>query len=233
MFQGDAAALPSNRKLHVNTDWAATTNDRPVGRRAVPPDRILSPGTLTIDGGRIVDIRPGSSRRAPRPSRPLHRSGVHRRARARRCRWIRWTLAARSATCPPSAAPRRYRLLSDHGCVFSRGPPRVLVQVADARAEPQPEVLACCQRISRATSSVPTIRERSRSPVFAVRGRRSIGGAGGGGRGRWGQAGQAGSEKARRHESIFDLADILREIERAAPDVGIVTLAPELDGGSS
>jgi N-acetylglucosamine-6-phosphate deacetylase len=30
---------------------------------------------------------------------------------------------------------------------------------------------------------------------------------------------------------MFEGADILREIERAAPDVGIVTLAPELDGG--
>jgi N-acetylglucosamine-6-phosphate deacetylase len=29
----------------------------------------------------------------------------------------------------------------------------------------------------------------------------------------------------------FDGADILREIERAAPDVGIVTVAPELEGG--
>src|SRR5206468_12050775 len=29
----------------------------------------------------------------------------------------------------------------------------------------------------------------------------------------------------------FDAADILAEIERAAPDVGIVTIAPELDAG--
>src|SRR5439155_1712923 len=29
----------------------------------------------------------------------------------------------------------------------------------------------------------------------------------------------------------FTAADIVREIDRAAPDVGIVTLAPELDGG--
>src|SRR5206468_1643723 len=29
----------------------------------------------------------------------------------------------------------------------------------------------------------------------------------------------------------FAASDILREIERAAPDVGIVTLAPELEGG--
>jgi N-acetylglucosamine-6-phosphate deacetylase len=31
----------------------------------------------------------------------------------------------------------------------------------------------------------------------------------------------------------FTGADIVREIERAAPDVGIVTLAPELDGGAA
>jgi N-acetylglucosamine-6-phosphate deacetylase len=42
------------------------------------------------------------------------------------------------------------------------------------------------------------------------------------GAGRAGGAGEAGG---------FDGADILREIERAAPDVGIVTIASELDGG--
>jgi N-acetylglucosamine-6-phosphate deacetylase len=34
-----------------------------------------------------------------------------------------------------------------------------------------------------------------------------------------------------RTDGDFTAADILREIERAAPDVGIVTIAPELDGG--
>src|SRR4029077_3524520 len=38
-----------------------------------------------------------------------------------------------------------------------------------------------------------------------------------------------GSLSGERHD--FTAADILAEIERAAPDVGIVTLAPELDGG--
>jgi N-acetylglucosamine-6-phosphate deacetylase len=32
-------------------------------------------------------------------------------------------------------------------------------------------------------------------------------------------------------DEAFDASDILGEIERAAPDVGIVTIAPELDGG--
>jgi len=40
--------------------------------------------------------------------------------------------------------------------------------------------------------------------------------------------GPASSEES---EPPFSAADILREIERAAPDVGIVTLAPELEGG--
>ena len=35
------------------------------GAEIVLPDRILSPGTLTIDAGRIVDIRPGSVQAGP------------------------------------------------------------------------------------------------------------------------------------------------------------------------
>jgi N-acetylglucosamine-6-phosphate deacetylase len=57
-----------------------------------------------------------------------------------------------------------------------------------------------------------------------------------GGSGAAGRAG--GSEDAERPKAsreraadAFDGADILAEIERAAPDVGIVTIAPELDGG--
>jgi N-acetylglucosamine-6-phosphate deacetylase len=41
-------------------------------------------------------------------------------------------------------------------------------------------------------------------------------------------AGRAGEGRA---ASEFEAADLLREIERAAPDVGTVTIAPELDGG--
>ena len=37
--------------------------------------------------------------------------------------------------------------------------------------------------------------------------------------------------RTRRSSADFDAGDLLREIERCAPDVGIVTLAPELDGG--
>jgi N-acetylglucosamine-6-phosphate deacetylase len=42
---------------------------------------------------------------------------------------------------------------------------------------------------------------------------------------------EARSAKVGGSDGAFDGADILAEIERAAPDVGIVTLAPELEGG--
>src|SRR5439155_15002868 len=45
------------------------------------------------------------------------------------------------------------------------------------------------------------------------------------------RAALARSAKASAERDDFDAADILAEIERAAPDVGIVTIAPELDGG--
>jgi N-acetylglucosamine-6-phosphate deacetylase len=58
-----------------------------------------------------------------------------------------------------------------------------------------------------------------RSPRAALKGAGKAGGAGAAG----------GVEGA--GDSGFSGGDILREIERAAPDVGIVTVAPELDGG--
>ena len=45
------------------------------------------------------------------------------------------------------------------------------------------------------------------------------------------EARRAADEAGKAAASEFEAADLLREIERAAPDVGIVTLAPELDGG--
>jgi N-acetylglucosamine-6-phosphate deacetylase len=52
-----------------------------------------------------------------------------------------------------------------------------------------------------------------------------------GGAGTAGRAGKAGGAVAAETDAAFDAADVLTEIERGAPDVGIVTLAPEIDGG--
>ena len=48
---------------------------------------------------------------------------------------------------------------------------------------------------------------------------------------RGGEGQERAGRGAKGSELDFAAADILAEIERAAPDVGIVTLAPELDGG--
>ena len=111
---------------------------------------------------------------------------------------------------------------------------------------------ASFRRIWRATSSILNTGVRSPRRAYARRGLR-LGRVGRVGRVAAGGAG--GAESVVRHQSPdvarsfqgrvraggedteasgnddFTAADILAEIERAAPDVGIVTLAPELDGG--
>ena len=108
------------------------------GAELVLPDRILSPGTLTIEGGRIVDIRPGSLQAS---ASPLHGhyivpgfidvhvhgvAGVDSLDDGAAIREISSHLPRHGVTafCPTTVAcsPADLR--------------RVLMQVADARGEP-------------------------------------------------------------------------------------------------
>jgi N-acetylglucosamine-6-phosphate deacetylase len=208
------------------------------GAELVLPDRILSPGTLTIEGGRIVDIRPGSLQAG---ASPLHGhyivpgfidvhvhgvAGVDSMDDGGPIRDLSAHLPRHGVTafCPTTVAcsPATLR--------------RVLAQVADARADPLPRgarVLPAHLESNFISADYPGAQPLGclRNPRTALArwagGAGSTGGAGGAGRaGRAGADGEGGDT-----ESTFDGADILREIERAAPDVGIVTLAPELDGG--
>ena len=77
---------------------------------------------------------------------------------------------------------------------------------------------ACCRRISRATSSIPSTAARSRWRACAP-----CGGAG--------AAGRAAERRRVASDSDFTAPTSSPRSTRAAPDVGIVTLAPELDGG--
>lgn len=186
------------------------------GAELVLPDRILSPGTLVIDEGRIVDIRQGAS---PSPALPfyghyivpgfidVHVHGVEG-VDALEAGSVA-TMAARlppfgvTAFCPTTVAcaPDALR--------------RVLEEVRHARESPA----------DRAARVLPAHLESNFiSPAFAgaqpahcLRSARHALDIWAGGAGRAGGA--------------FDGADILREIERAIPDVGIVTVAPEIDGG--
>jgi N-acetylglucosamine-6-phosphate deacetylase len=196
------------------------------GAALVLPDRVLSPGTLVIDDGRIVEIRPDSPSHHPSPFAfhghyivpgfidvhvhgvdgvDVHDAGVVQGGGAIA------TLAGRlprygvTAFCPTTVAC---------GPAALRG---VLDQVRRARETPP----------ARAARVLPAHLESNfispdycgaqpRTCLRSPRGASEPGKAGG--------SGGAGGEE-------FSGTDILHEIERARPDVGIVTLAPELDGG--
>jgi len=201
------------------------------GAELVLPDRILSPGTLVIDEGRIADIRQGAS---PSPTLPFYGHyivpgfiDVHVHGIEGVDALEAGSVAVMAARLPPfgvtafcpttvACAPDALR--------------RMLEEVRRARESPA----------DRAARVLPAHLESNFiSPAFAgaqpthclrsARGALDIwaGGAGGaGGAGRAGRARGAGGAGGE-----FDGAEILREIDRAVPDVGIVTVAPEIDGG--
>ena len=138
-----STALPlAGRKMQVHTDWGrsygedfnrmAHDSHRPAmivlsGADLVLPDRMVSPGTIVIDGARIVDIRSGAA--GGGHSHPpfafynhyivpgfidVHVHGVNGVDVLDGADSVR-TVAARAAPL------RRHRLLPDHGCVRSRG----------------------------------------------------------------------------------------------------------------
>jgi N-acetylglucosamine-6-phosphate deacetylase len=200
------------------------------GASLVLPDRILSPGTLLIDEGRIAEIRPD----APSGGHPeshfafhghyivpgfidVHVHGVDGidsldarpdggdAVAAIAERLPRFGV---TAFCPTTVAcaPEALR--------------RVLDQIRRARETPS----ARSSRVLPAhlESNFINPEYKGAQPSACLRSPRAALGAG-----RAGKAGGAGGAGG----VDFDGADILREIERAAPDVGIVTMAPELDGG--
>jgi N-acetylglucosamine-6-phosphate deacetylase len=202
------------------------------GAAVVLPDRILSPGTLVIDDGRIAEIRPD----APSASHPhslfafhghyivpgfvdVHVHGVDGVDAFDGGDAIA-TIAGRlprygvTAFCPTTMA-----------CA-----PDSLRQVLDQvrRARETPPLRAARVLAAHLESNFINAEYNGAQPLGCLRSPRAALGAvphGPGGSDRAGGAGGAGGA------GEFTGADILAEIERAAPDVGIVTLASELDGG--
>jgi len=210
------------------------------GASLVLPDRILSPGTLLIDEGRIAEIRPDAPSGGHSASHfafhghyivpgfiDVHVHGVDGidsldtrpdggdAVAAIAERLPRYGV---TAFCPTTVAcaPDALR--------------RVLDQVRRARQTPA----------ARAARVLPAHLEsnfinpeyRGAQPSACLRTPRAALGSDGAGRaGRASGAGGAGGSGTSGGSGEFDGAEILHEIDRAAPDVGIVTLAPELDGG--
>ena len=115
---------------------------------------------------------------------------------------------------------RRDRILSDDGRVRSDLSCEACWSRFGAHARPRSCIQrACCPRISKAISSTPITKARSRSHVCAIRAWLS----------RDPEATAAGETGAVAKNSMAPRCS--SEIERGAPDIGIVTIAPEIDGG--
>jgi N-acetylglucosamine-6-phosphate deacetylase len=212
------------------------------GAALVLPDRILSPGTLVIDGERIAEIRADAPSAGPHSLFAFHGhyivpgfidvhvhgvDGVDTLDDGDPITTLAQQLPRYGVTgfCPTTVAcaPDALR--------------RVLDRVRQARETPP----------ARSARVLPTHLEsnfvnpeyRGAQPASCLRNpRKALDGAEGAGRagqpGGAGRAGTAGPEDETGPAATsddFDGADILNEIVRAAPDVGIVTLASELDGG--
>ena len=198
------------------------------GASLVLPDRVLSPGTLVIEDGRIAEIRsdaPGGGHAAfafhghyiVPGFIDVHVHGVDGvdaldvrpggdAVSAIAARLPRYGV---TAFCPTTVAcaPEALR--------------RVLDQVRSAREAPAPRSARVLP--AHLESNFISPEYAGAQPPGCLRSPRSALAA----------HGPAAGERSVsvRGERDFTAADILAEIERAAPDVGIVTLASELDGG--
>ena len=203
------------------------------GADLVLPDRILTPGTLVIEGDRISDIRPGTmAGRIASDHLPslfafhghyivpgfidVHVHGVAGVDSLDAGEAIE-SMAARlprygvTAFCPTTVA-----------CAPD-GLRRVLEQVRRARAIPSGGAARVLPAHLESNFINPAFRGAQparclRSPRAALEDRAL-------------ESGADLSGPPHVQKDAFTAADLLREIERAAPDVGIVTTAPELDGG--
>jgi N-acetylglucosamine-6-phosphate deacetylase len=194
------------------------------GADLVLPDRILTPGTLVLDGDRIVDVRGGASFGGPHPH-PLFAfrghyivpgfvdvhvhgiNGVDIFDQGDAINAIASTLPRYGVTgfCPTTMACKPEELR------------RVLAQVRLSRSADLGRRARVLPAHLESNFISPEYRGAQplsclRSPRAALEGPVKI------------------SHPVRDDDDRFAAPDILVEIERAAPDIGIVTIAPELDG---
>ena len=194
------------------------------GATIVLPDRLLSPGTLVIDDTRIAEIRPDAPASHSQSHFAFHGHYIVPGFVDVHVHGIEGvdTLDAGDPISAMAARLPRYGVTAFCPTTVACAPDalrRVLDQVRRARATP----------VARAARVLPAHLEsnfvnpeyRGAQPLACLRSpQHALAPAEAGG------AGGAGGE-----DTEFSGADILAEIARAAPDVGIVTLASELEGG--
>lgn len=184
------------------------------GADLVLPDRILSPGTIVIEGGRIVDIRPDSAGtlhghyilpgfidvhvHGVAGVDVLDGPGAVGAIAGRLTRYGVTAFCPTTVACGPAALRAALEQVRDL---------RQAADSAGARVLPAHLESNFISPEYRGAQSASCLR----SPREALH-----------------------PEKGAAPQPLFPdftAAEILSEIDRAAPDVGIVTLAPELDGG--
>jgi N-acetylglucosamine-6-phosphate deacetylase len=192
------------------------------GAHLVLPDRIVSPGTLVIDGGKITDIRSGATS-AGHSLFALHNHYIVPGFIDVHVHGVEGVdvLDGGNAVATLAAKLPRYGVTAFCPTTVACGPEALghtLEQVRNLREAPP----AGCARVLPAhlESNFINPEYRGAQPLQCLRSPAAI---------RW------SSDVARPFRAAtdepFTADDILREIERAAPQVGIVTMAPELDEG--
>ena len=209
------------------------------GAALVLPDRMLTPGTLVVDGSRIADVRPGTvsgpvaGSHAPPPLAfhghyivpgfiDVHVHGVDGVD----------ALDAGEAIASIAAKLPRYGVTAFCPTTVACAPDAlrgVLEQVRRARATPA--ALAARVLPAHLESNFINPEFHGAQPLRCLRSPRAALAVCPDEGGHHGPAKAGHYVPTRDRDEEFAAADLLREIERAASDVGIVTLAPELDGG--
>ena len=203
------------------------------GAELVLPDRILSPGTLVIDGDRIAEIRPGAVPGAVAGGHALPPFAFHGHRIVPGFIDVHVhgvdgvdSLDAGGAISAIAAKLPRYGVTAFCPTTVACAPGalrRVLEEVQHVRQMPAARAARVLPAHLESNFVNPEFRGAQpaaclRSPRAALQGKSTAD---------LSDPPSSGSP----HFGEFTAADLLREIERASPDVGIVTLAPELDGG--
>jgi N-acetylglucosamine-6-phosphate deacetylase len=208
------------------------------GADLILPDRILSPGTLLIDGGRIVEIRPGvvgagRSGSAAATASPFAFSGhsivpgfidVH-------VHGVEGfdTLGPGEPISEIARRLPRYGVTGFCPTTVACGPAGLRHALEQVRACREAAPLNAARVLpAHLESNFISTDYRGAQPAACLRSPRAAFGERVGPRVEGSGLGERG--RGQRTEDSFSASDIVAEIERAAPDVGIVTLAPELDG---
>jgi N-acetylglucosamine-6-phosphate deacetylase len=222
------------------------------GAEVVLPDRVLSPGTLVIDDGRIVDIK-SSGAAASSSNFAFHGHYIVPGFIDVHVHGLDGIDSLTSATSVADIAARMPRFGVTGFCptTVACSPARlrgVLEQVRRAREAQEAQSARVLPAHLESNFINPEF--KGAQPLACLRSPRLALAQRPGEAGRAGRAGapasapealRRGRAEARSNDgaseggagtdAAFDAADVLTEIERGAPDVGIVTVAPEIDGG--